>query len=149
METRALRKRCKTVGCPNLHSNRSGYCNECSRMYYASHADTKRAYEEKRPSSIERGYDSRWNRFSREFLKSHPTCAICGAPSQCVDHKDIPADVMMDAYGRFDLDPIHYQALCNRCNTIKGRHEDRRMRREYESDKRWIEEHGDGNGLQG
>lgn len=141
METKAFKKRCKTVGCPNLHSNRSGYCNACSRSYYAAHQSS---YEERRASSTERGYDARWNRFARDFLKSHPTCTMCGKPSTCVDHKDMPADVMLSAYGRFDLDPIHYQALCNRCNASKGKREDRMMRNEYEKDMKWIERHGGG-----
>lgn len=141
METRAFKKRCKTVGCPNLHNNKNGYCNECNAKYYATHPSR---YEKTRPSSVERGYDSRWHKFAKNFLKDHPVCAMCGAPAQCVDHKDIPADVMMSVYGEFDLDPVHYQALCSRCNTIKGRYEDKRARESYERDKKWIETQGEG-----
>ena len=32
-----LRKRCKTYGCPNLHRNPSGYCDECTARYRALH----------------------------------------------------------------------------------------------------------------
>lgn len=39
--------------------------------------------------------------------------------------------MMMDAYGAFDLDESHYQALCVSCNARKGYREDRKMRQEY------------------
>lgn len=137
MDTRRFRKRCKTMGCPNLHSNKNGYCDSCNERWRAAHP---RSYKDDgRLSSQERGYDSRWHRFSKRFLADHPICAICGAPSECVDHKDIPADVMMSVYGRFVYEDEHYQALCRACNTRKGRYEDKAMRKAYERDKEWIE----------
>lgn len=129
-----LRKRCKTYGCPNLHHNVSGYCDECTARWKAAHrtGDT-------RPSASARGYGWEWTRFAKAFLQEHPVCEMCGRPATCVDHKDIPADVMMEVWGQFDLDPSHYQALCSACNASKGAREDRDTRRRWQEDRRRLD----------
>lgn len=129
-----LKKRCKTYHCPNLHHNASGYCDECTARWRAAHPRK----DDKRPSAYKRGYDSRWTKFAKNFLSLHPTCAICGQPATCVDHK-IPADVMLDAWGSFDYDPDHYQALCASCNARKGAHEDKTLRMAYYDSKKALD----------
>lgn len=125
-----LRKRCKTVGCPNLHHNKSGYCDECTKEYRRKHPDVAR------PSASRRGYDSAWRKFSKDYLSLHSVCSICGSPATCVDHKDIPASVMLDMNGgKFDYDPSHYQALCTSCNIRKGHKTDKAAKKRYEEDK--------------
>ena len=37
-----------------------------------------------------------------------------------MDHKEIPAEIMIDMHGKFDLDPSLYQALCFSCNRRKA-----------------------------
>lgn len=126
----SLRKNCKTFGCKNLHRNKSGYCDECERKLAK-----KMEADSNRPSFRERGYTSEWSRFAKQYVLNHPTCAICGAPSKVCDHKDMPADIMLEVYGgKFDYDESHYQALCVACNTRKGKREDRSMRDEYHQD---------------
>ncbi len=136
MEAKRIRKRCKTVGCPNLHYNSNGYCDSCNEKWKAKHP--RASYADDRPSAYERGYDNRWRKFAKSYLSEHPVCAMCGAPSTCVDHKDIPADVMMRSNGRFDYDERHYQALCRECNLKKGRTIDKRVRNGYEKDLKWL-----------
>ena len=135
------RKRCKQWGCPNFHNNRNGYCDECNRKYRAKHPDRYnedgskktdwKTYEEKRGNFRQRGYDYKWDKFKKRFLLAHPTCALCGAPAQCVDHKTTTARQMMDAYGEFVYNDEDYQALCFRCNTKKGRTTDKESDEEY------------------
>lgn len=135
------RKRCKQWGCPNFHNNKNGYCDECNRKYRAKHPDRYnedgskktdwKAYEETRATARQRGYNYRWEKFRRAFLLAHPTCAICGEPAQCVDHKTTTARQMMDAYGEFVYSDEDYQALCYRCNTRKGRTTDKESDEEY------------------
>lgn len=137
----ALMKRCKTQHCRNLHKNANGYCDACNAEYRRTHPRDFKEYDKKRGSATSRGYDSRWRKFASDYLKEHPTCAICGQPAKIVDHKDIPADLMMQVYGGFDYDLSHYQALCYRCNTKKGRREDQDIRKSYEADKAFIESH--------
>lgn len=137
------KKRCKTWRCPNLHTNRSGYCDACYAKWKAKHPEilteeqkakrneSAHRYDERRGSASKRGYDARWTKFSKEFLKKNPTCAICGRPAQVTDHKTIPAEVMMDAWGSFDYDEKNYQPLCIRCNNRKGLTDDEKAKLEY------------------
>lgn len=138
------KKACKTYGCRNLHTNPSGWCDECMKKYRAKHPEkyseeakakrleSQRRYDERRGSASSRGYDAKWTAFAKGFLKAHPLCAICGEPAKVVDHKDITADMMMDAWGKFDYDESHYQPLCVKCNVRKGLTEDEKMRRDYQ-----------------
>lgn len=87
-----------------------------------------------------------WRKFAADFLRQHPVCEICGAPARVCDHKDIPADVMADAWGRFDYDPAHYQALCYSCNARKGAREDKAVRAAYQQDLAAISQHPEGRG---
>ncbi len=145
-----LRRRCKTPGCPNLHTNRSGFCTECERKHHAQHvaraiatAGTRLEIPSShRGSAWDRGYGSRdWREFAKGFLKRHPTCAICGAPATVCDHKDMPAQVMMDMYGRFLLDDRYYQPLCVSCNTRKAK-EDQAKVEEYFKGRAFIGSEG-------
>ncbi len=138
-----FRRKCKTPGCPNLHRNASGYCDDCQikrqaesryRMIMAG-TDGPEAQRE-REKTAARGYDSRWAAFARRYLTEHPVCALCGAPARVVDHKDIPAQVMLDMWGRFDLDPEHYQALCYRCNSRKAKEDRKKTDKYFELQKR-------------
>lgn len=124
-----FRKKCKTYQCPNLHRNVSGFCDACQAKRSASFMykvikDPQGAptiiKQLDRISAVKRGYDHSWNKFARHFLDRNPTCAICGKPAQCVDHKEIPAEIMIDMFGKFDLDPSLYQALCFSCNRRKA-----------------------------
>ena len=135
------RKACKQWGCPNFHYNKNGYCDECNRKYRAKHPDRynddgskkfdAKAYDERRGTRQQRGYDYTWIKFTKKFLASHPDCNICGAPALCVDHKIATAKQMMDAYGEFSYNEDDYQALCYRCNIKKGQTIDKKMDDEY------------------
>lgn len=129
-----FRKRCKTSGCPNLHRNAHGYCDSCYARHHAEYRYRKTMASgtpmETRPSASDRGYGNKWRTFAKTYLQAHPVCAICGKPARVCDHKDIPAPIMMDMYGSFDLDPSHYQALCVSCNTKKAV-EDKKQIEEY------------------
>ncbi len=116
-----FKKRCKTYRCQTLHMNKSGYCDACQAKRSAGYMrnPVTPKYSEDRPSANERGYNASWHKFASKFLADHPVCEHCGKPAQCVDHKEIPAEIMMDLYGKFDLDPGLYQALCFSCNRRK------------------------------
>lgn len=120
-----------------MHRNPSGYCDECTARYREKHPHVdSRDSEHQKPTQVARKqYGSwKWRKFAADFIKLHPTCAICGEPSKVCDHKDMTADMMVDAYGGFDYDPSHYQALCFSCNARKGRREDREVRMAYHKD---------------
>ena len=93
------KKRCKQYGCPNLHTNKNGYCDDCNRKWLAKHPEyqkekAEREKERNRIPAHKRGYDARWHKFAKAYIQKHPICAICGQPAKVCDHKDIPADVL-------------------------------------------------------
>ena len=68
----------------------------------------------------------RWTRLSRAFRVSHPICAECEragrvVPSTCVDHI-VPWPICEDFFDEKNL-----QALCDRCNMVKGNRDKRRI----------------------
>lgn len=131
------KKTCLTYGCRNLHTNRSGFCDSCD-------AKRKAAWEEKAHrdrSALKRGYDAKWAKFAKAYLNEHPVCAKCGQPARVVDHI-LPARIMMDAFGEFDYDERYYQALCYRCNNLKGAYEDKEMVEKYLADKKFLSDQG-------
>ena len=72
-----------------------------------------------RERSADPYHTSRWTKLSRTFRAEHPLCVECLrngtlTPSTCVDHI-VPYPVCKDFYDRQNL-----QALCDRCNNIKG-----------------------------
>ena len=108
MPTRPL-KACRHSGCPNLTGGR--YCAE-------------HAKEHQRPSAGKRGYDGRWRKRSKLFLKARPLCESCLeqnelTPATVVDHiiphRGEPALMWSES---------NWQPLCKRCHDRKtGRHD--------------------------
>ena len=129
-------KRCKTFRCKNLHSNRSGYCDECEALYRK-----KTVNREYKQSETNKAYSTyAWQKFAKEFLRKHPVCAICGGKAEVCDHKEMTAEIMLDLNdGKFILDESLYQPLCIRCNTIKGKEDRERTKRYFDEKKRLKE----------
>jgi 5-methylcytosine-specific restriction enzyme A len=63
---------------------RSG--ERCQHMV-ARDRERKARFDAQRPSARERGYTSKWDRERAAYLKAHPRCCRCGAPSTVVNHK--------------------------------------------------------------
>lgn len=118
------KRQCKKPGCPNLHDNPNGFCDE-----HQLKKKTKETKDDRLPSS-QRGYDYKWKKFRDKMLKKYPTCVRCGAPAEVIDHK-IPYPIMEDIYGGNTYKEEHYQPLCKRCNDLKGRREDKPMIESY------------------
>ena len=113
MATRSLHF-CNHAGCKRLVSET--YCEE--------HAPLHAVYADNRLSAKERGYDTKWSRFSKRYLAEpdHQFCALhisstCRGIAECVDHI-IPLQGPHDPrkYDRSILQPS-----CLPCNTLKGK----------------------------
>jgi 5-methylcytosine-specific restriction protein A len=81
-------------------------------------------YDKQRGSSYERGYDSRWRKYRKQFLKQNPLCVEClnknkYMPATVVDHI-IPhkGDV------KLFWDTKNHQSLCKKCHDAKTARED-------------------------
>ena len=110
---------CREPGCSALTKHVSGYCEK----HRGKWEEMNRRRDIRRGSASERGYDSRWARYSRAFLREpgHQLCALrldngCAIVAQCVDHID-PPDGPRDP--RF-WDPDNHQPACIHCNSVKG-----------------------------
>ena len=69
--------------------------------------ERKAAFDEKRPSSRERGYNSKWEAARKGFLAKHPSCVMCGEPANIVDHKTPHRGDM-----KLFWDKSNWQSLC-------------------------------------
>ena len=104
MPTKAKRP-CSYPGCPNLTDSK--YCEKHKQP--------------DRPSASKRGYNGKWQRLSKIYLRKHPMCMQQGryVPATVVDHiiphRNNP--VLM-------WDENNWQALCKRCHDRKTRKED-------------------------
>jgi 5-methylcytosine-specific restriction enzyme A len=67
-----------------------------------------------RPAARQRGYDSRWDKARRTFLRANPWCACCGNRATHVDH--------IVAHGgdqRLFWNKDNWQPLCQACHSRK------------------------------
>jgi len=97
------RPECRYLGCNKRAIKGSGFCKEHQAMLNI------------RPSSVERGYNYKWNKYRKEYLKRHPYCAICHTRiATVVDH-------IIPHRGNKDLfwDKNNHQALCIYCHNRK------------------------------
>lgn len=64
-----------------------------------------------RPTAAQRGYDAKWQRTRRRYLRTHPHCeqAGCLKPAEDVHHLDGKGP-----HGPRGHDPRNLQALCHR-----------------------------------
>ena len=100
---------CSYPGCPNLTDSR--YC--------------KIHKQPDRPSAAKRGYNSKWRRLSKQYLRKHPMCVRClqqgrYVPATVVDH-------IIPHRGNLALmwDESNWQALCKPCHDKKTWTEDK------------------------
>jgi 5-methylcytosine-specific restriction protein A len=91
--------------------------------YCPAHTKTvTRYYDSQRGTSTERGYDSMWQRNSKQFLKENPLC------DECYKHKRLtPATVVhhiIDHKGNDELfwNKDNWQALCKVCHDKTRKH---------------------------
>jgi 5-methylcytosine-specific restriction protein A len=102
---------CASPGCPNLVT--SGYCEKHKRN----------DYEYRRGSASQRGYNSRWAKYSKWFLKQpgNHLCVLrlddkCGYASECVDHIQPPNGPDDELFWLTS----NHQPACIHCNSVKG-----------------------------
>jgi 5-methylcytosine-specific restriction protein A len=77
-----------------------------------------------RPSAADRGYDARWQRRRRRYLRTNPTCALCPAPAEVPDHWPISRrDLVARGVTNPDADE-RLRPLCTSChNRATGRNQ--------------------------
>ena len=102
---------CRYPSCPILIPAGQRFCH--------AHQDVDR-----RMSAAKRGYNSRWRKLSKLYLKEHPLCVVCEShgrytPATVVDHK-VPHRGDTELF----WDQSNWQALCKECHDYKTGKED-------------------------
>lgn len=106
---------CNHPGCKAYQAHK-GYC--------AQHQKDRRAYDDKRGNSSERGYTYQWRKYRQQYLRAHPLCVLCMTrhvvtPATVVDHI-IPHKGNMTLF----WDDKNHQGLCESCHNRKTLAED-------------------------
>lgn len=111
-------KPCKHPGCPSLTNEK--YCNK-----------HKSLHRNKRESASNRGYNSRWNKARKRFLKFNPFCIYCEKQDK------ITKATVVDHITPHRGDPVlfwdedNWQPLCKKCHDKKTMTEDRYKEYKY------------------
>ena len=105
-------KPCKHIGC-RQYASEFGYCPE-------HQSDRFKFFREKRVSPSKLGYDRKWDKARKEFLKANPLCVVCGKPATEVDH-------IIAHKGNKALfwNVANWQSLCHSCHSKKTIRENR------------------------
>jgi 5-methylcytosine-specific restriction protein A len=76
-----------------------------------------------RPSTAARGYDNRWRRFARHFLRLNPLCQYCAARGVTTAATEVD-HVQSLAAGGEKYDPANLKPTCKPCHSRKTNAED-------------------------
>lgn len=100
------KKLCRHPGCPNLIESGKTYCEEHSREY-----------ERKRGNSAQRGYDHRWRKARKMFLKEHPLCVMCEKEGKTTPATEVHHVIPFKGDMSLFWDESNWVALCKRCHS--------------------------------
>ena len=120
----APRRVCLSPGCGKLVTSGS-WCDTHTKSRVESKKQAQKVYDNERGSKHERGYTSKWSRYSVAYRKEHPLCVMCEKQgkltlAQCVDHIEPvsgPDDPLF-------WDESNHQGLCLIHHSIKTASED-------------------------
>lgn len=103
---------CRKHGCSGIIIG--GICSRCGPVRAAAEL----AYDERRGTAAQRGYDGLWQRARRVKLAEQPLC------EECLRQGRVRAATLVDhivpmADGGARLDPDNWQSLCDECHTVK------------------------------
>lgn len=84
-----------------------------------------------RVTSTSRGYDSRWKRERKRFLKVHPLCEYCKKQGKFVKASVVDHVVPHRGDEQLFWDESNWQALCKNCHDSKTMTEDRYQEYHY------------------
>lgn len=104
---------CKHPGCAALVPSGTKYC-EAHRPLHS---------EEIR-SAYRRGYDARWRKASKAFLRANPLCVRCVAEGKYVKATVVDHVISHRGDERLFWDQGNWQAMCKQCHDRKTRCED-------------------------
>jgi len=91
-------------------------------MPKAARTHIERNYREQdRPSAASRGYDSRWQKVRKHFLKRNPLCIECLKYNRTVPSKEAHHIKPLKKYPELKYVESNLEALCKPCHSAKTR----------------------------
>ena len=111
---------CRHPGCGRLVEYGQKYC-----------AEHKRQHPEHTRSASRRGYDSRWQKASRAYLRENPLCAECMRNGRYVQATVVDHVIPHRGDQKLFWDKSNWQALCKPCHDKKTGNEDSRPTYRY------------------
>ena len=111
---------CNYPRCPRLVNPGERYCPEHKRH-------EQRRYDIERGTAAQRGYGSRWNRYTKMYKREHPLCVKCKAEGKLVQADVV--DHVEPVTGPDDplfWEPMNHQSLCHPCHNKKRATEDKK-----------------------
>lgn len=109
---------CSYPGCPELAD--INYCEKHEKLHLNNRASAK-----------ERGYDSRWRKASKRFLKVNPLCKHCEAAGKLVKAEVVDHIIPHRGNKVLFWDESNWQPLCKQCHDKKTMTEDRYKEYKY------------------
>ncbi len=116
---------CAMPGCPGIAKPGKQYCDA-----HASHEPVHEVYDPSR-SATSRGYNSRWERARKTYLKMHPLCVQCEKEGKYVMATDVDHIIPHRGDQKLFWDTDNWQALCHSCHSKKTGREDRYVEYKY------------------
>ena len=104
---------CKQPGCAALVEPGMQYCEK----HLPLHPEATR-------SAGKRGYGSRWQRESKQFLQSHPLCAVCMKQGRYTKATVVDHIIPRRGDPKLFWDRSNWQSLCKPCHDRKTLTED-------------------------
>lgn len=77
------------------------------------------AYEPRRGSARQRGYDTAWDKLSKAHREANPLCVMCEKDGLLVAAKVVDHIKPLRWFPALRLDPSNMQSLCVRHNKLK------------------------------
>lgn len=101
-----IERPCKNHQCPNTTSNSNGYCDECKA-------------DEHRGNANERGYDAKWEKFRKRFLRENPLCEDCLKERTLTPATDVHHIIKLRDAPERKFDKNNLMALCHKCHSAR------------------------------
>ncbi len=99
---------CRYLLCSNKADKGSSYCEIHRKIM-----------EKQRLTPTERGYDYKWKKFRKEYLKKNPLCVMCLSKGKITQSKVIDHIISHKGDKGLFWDESNMQALCVRCHNKK------------------------------
>lgn len=119
MATSRPRRLCSKPGCKNLVPVGTGGLCDIHKQ------EQQQYYDARRGSATQRGYNHRWNKARKIFLRENPLCKLC-LEEKKETKIATEVDHIVPHKGNYDLfwDQDNWQSLCSTCHKTKTARED-------------------------